>query len=133
MGAEVIMTRSDVGRGHPEYYQDMAERISKETGSFWINQFMNKANPAAHYTTTGPEIYQQMGGQIDAFVCGVGSGGTLSGIGKYLKEKKPDVQVILADPVGSILAPLINEGKSTEPGSWMVEVLLILKRSFKIY
>ncbi len=122
MGAEVVLTRSDVGRGHPEYYQDIAERISAaDPNSFYVNQFGNAANPEAHYRTTGPEIWAQMDGNIDAFVSGVGSGGTIAGVGKFLKEKDPKVAIVLADPKGSILAPLVNEGKTVEPGSWLVE------------
>lgn len=121
LGAEVIETRSDVQKGHPEYYQDVAERISKERGAFYINQFENPANVQAHYETTGPEIWQQMDAKLDAFVCGVGSGGTLTGIGRYLREQKSDVELVLADPEGSILAPLINEGKNVNAGSWRVE------------
>jgi cystathionine beta-synthase len=122
MGAEVRMTRSDVAKGHPDYYQDVAERLSKEMpNSIYVNQFANPANPLAHERTTGPEIWEQMGGRIDAFVAGVGSGGTVSGVGRFLKSKDPKVQIILADPAGSILAPLVNEGRSVEPGSWLVE------------
>lgn len=121
LGAEVIETRSDVQKGHPEYYQDVAKRISKERGAFYINQFENPANVQAHYETTGPEIWQQMDAKLDAFVCGVGSGGTLTGIGRYLREQKNDVELVLADPEGSILAPLINEGKTVNAGSWRVE------------
>ncbi len=122
MGAEVVLTRSDVEKGHPEYYQDIAQALAAKTAnSFYVNQFGNAANPKAHYETTGPEIWAQMEGKIDAFVAGVGSGGTVSGIGKYLKERNPQVQIVLADPVGSILAPLVNEGKKVQPGSWLVE------------
>ena len=122
MGAEVRMTRSDVAKGHPDYYQDVAERLSKEIpNSIYVNQFANPANPIAHERTTGPEIWEQMGGRIHAFVAGVGSGGTVSGVGRFLKSKDPKVQIILADPAGSILAPLVNEGRAVEPGSWLVE------------
>ena len=87
MGAEVILTRSDVAKGHPEYYQDIAARIAAERpGHFYVNQFANQANPRAHEETTGPEIWEQMGGDIDAFVSGVGSGGTVSGVGRFLKS-----------------------------------------------
>jgi len=122
MGAAVIMTRSDVTKGHPEYYQDIAARIASETpNSVYINQFANEANAQAHYTTTGPEIFGQMGGDIDAFVVGVGSGGTLSGTGRLLKERCPDCRIILADPAGSVLWPRVNEGKEVEPGAWLIE------------
>lgn len=124
MGAEVILTRSDVEKGHPEYYQDVAAALAKRTpNSLYVNQFGNPHNPEAHYQFTAPEIFKQMQavGGVDAFVCGVGSGGTLSGVGKYLKEQNPQCQIVLSDPVGSILAPLINEGKNVKPGSWLVE------------
>lgn len=122
MGAEVVMTRSDVTKGHPEYYQDLAESLADTSGGFYVNQFANSANRKAHYTTTGPEIWAQMHGNIDALVCGVGTGGTLSGAGGYLREQNPDMEIILADPSGSILAPLVNSGKPPEEvGSWYVE------------
>lgn len=122
MGAEVVLTRSDVAKGHPEYYQDVAERLTREDPSaFYINQFFNEANPDAHYDTTAPEIWEQMGGDVDAFVAGVGSGGTVTGVGRFLKEKNPDLQMILADPEGSILAPKVNDGIEVEPGAWLVE------------
>lgn len=121
MGAKVIKTRSDVAKGHPEYYQDLCERLANEAGGFYVNQFANPANVHAHFTTTGPEIWEQLDGRVDAFVAGVGSGGTVAGIGTYLKGKNPRVEVILADPVGSILTPLVNEGKRVEAGSWFVE------------
>jgi cystathionine beta-synthase len=122
LGAEVTLTRSDVEKGHPEYYQDVAARIASERpDAFFINQFGNEANPDAHALTTGPEIWEQMNGDVDAVVVGVGSGGTLSGVGRSLRERNPDIEVILADPDGSILAPLVNEGKHVQPGSWLVE------------
>ena len=122
MGAEVILTRSDVAKGHPEYYQDIAERIAREDpDAFFVNQFANPANVQAHYETTAPEIWAQLDGKIDAFVAGVGSGGTVSGVGRYFKERNPACEIVLADPVGSILAPLVNEKKTVAPGSWLVE------------
>ncbi len=121
MGAEVVLTRSDVGKGHPEYYQDLGRRIADERGAYFINQFGNPDNPLAHELTTGPEIVQQMGGQLDAIVLGVGSSGTVSGIGKYLREHAPDVEIVLADPEGSVLADYINKGEMGPSGSWLVE------------
>jgi cystathionine beta-synthase len=122
LGAEVHMTRSDVGKGHPDYYQDFAERLALETpGAFYVNQFANPANPLAHETTTGPEIFQQLGGDVDAVVVGVGSGGTLTGLGRYFSRVSPKTEMILADPVGSVLAPLIKTGKLEPAGSWTVE------------
>ena len=121
MGVDVRITRSDVNKGHPEYYQDVAARVAKETGGFFVNQFSNPANPLAHETTTGPEIWEQMDHKVDAIVVGVGSGGTLSGIGRYFKKVSPQTEMVLADPQGSILAPLVKTGKTIEPGSWTVE------------
>src|SRR3954453_17157572 len=122
LGAEVRMTRSDVGKGHPEYYQDMAEKIAAEIpGAFYVNQFANPANPAAHETTTGPEIWKQLDEDVDAVVVGVGSGGTLTGVGRYFAKVSPKTEMVLADPVGSVLAPLIKTGKMEEAGSWTVE------------
>jgi cystathionine beta-synthase len=122
MGAEVVLTRSDVAKGHPEYYQDVAARMAaSRPNTLYINQFANPANAEAHEATTGPEIWEQMEGKVDAFVAGVGSGGTISGVGRYLRARDPKVEVILADPVGSILTPLVNEGRHVEPGSWLVE------------
>lgn len=121
MGAQVTMTRSDVQKGHPEYYQDMAARLAKEHGYFYVNQFTNQANVDAHYRTTGPELWEQMDGKLDAFVCGVGSGGTLSGVGKFLREKNAKIDLVLADPAGSILEPMVNRGEVVEAGSWLAE------------
>jgi cystathionine beta-synthase len=122
MGAQVVITRSDVGKGHPDYYQDLAEAITQRTpNAFYVNQFANAANPRAHATTTGPEIFRQMEGKIDAIVVGVGSGGTLTGIGRFMQRASPATAMILADPAGSILAPLVETGKMTEAGSWAVE------------
>ena len=121
MGAEVVLTRSDVGRGHPEYYQDLGRTIAEEKGAYFINQFGNADNPLAHEQTTAPEILEQMNGDLDAIVLGVGSSGTVTGISKYLAENAPNVEIILADPVGSILADYINTGEMGEGGSWLVE------------
>ena len=121
MGAEVVLTRSDVGRGHPEYYQDVGQRIADEQGAYFINQFGNPDNPLAHEQSTAPEIVEQMGGDLDAIVLGVGSSGTVAGIGKYLQANAPNVDLIVADPVGSVLTEYINNGVMGEPGSWLVE------------
>jgi cystathionine beta-synthase len=123
MGAEVILTRSDVAKGHPEYYQDLAERIARETpGAYFINQFGNPDNPAAHEFGTGPEILRQMEGQLDAIVFGCGSSGTMTGLSRCFARHSPQTEMVLADPVGSILTQYINEGTlSTKSGSWLVE------------
>ncbi len=122
MGVDVVLTRSDVVRGHPEYYQDLGESIAKEKGAYFINQFGNTDNPLAHEQTTAPEIFEQLEGDVDAIVLGVGSSGTVSGFSKYLKDNSLDTELILADPVGSILAEYVNTGKlSTKTSSWLVE------------
>ena len=123
LGAEIVLTRSDVPEGHPEYYQDLARTIvAKTPGSFLANQFSNPANPMIHRTTTGPEIWDQMDGNIDAMVAGVGSGGTITGLAEFFKEKNPDIQMVVADPEGSIVADAVIKGSfSYEGGSWLVE------------
>lgn len=122
LGATIITTRSDVGKGHPAYYQDLARKIANETtNSFFVNQFDNPANPRAHYETTGPEIFEQTKGRIDTMVCGVGSGGTITGLSRYFAERKPSVEIVLADPVGSVLANYVETGEIGQAGSWLVE------------
>jgi cystathionine beta-synthase len=124
LGAEVRITRSDVTRGHPEYYQDVAARLAQEIpGAFYVNQFGNPANPLAHERTTGPEIWEQMRHDVDAIVVGVGSGGTLTGLGRFFNRVKPrrGIEMVLADPAGSILYEYVREGKFGEAGSWAVE------------
>src|SRR5947209_5528964 len=124
LGAEVVLTRSDVTRGHPEYYQDVAARLAEEvSGGFYVNQFGNHANPLAHERSTGPEIWEQMRHDIDAIVVGVGSGGTLTGLGRFFNRVKPrrGIEMVLADPTGSVLYEYIKSGKMTEAGSWAVE------------
>ena len=121
MGAQVVLTRSDVGKGHPEYYQDMAQRIASETGAFFVNQFGNPANPEAHEKTTGPEIWEQMNHDVDAIVCGVGSGGTLTGLARFFARVSPQTEMVLADPVGSVLCDYIKTGTYGDAGSWVIE------------
>jgi cystathionine beta-synthase len=121
MGAEVVLTRSDVAKGHPEYYQDLGAAIAKRTGGYFINQFGNPDNPKAHELTTGPEIWEQMSQQLDAIVLGVGSSGTIGGLAAFFKKTAPHVELVLADPQGSILAEYIATGKMTQKGSWLVE------------
>jgi cystathionine beta-synthase len=121
MGVDVRLTRSDVGKGHPEYYQDMAQTLAQSTGAFYVNQFENPANPEAHETMTAPEIWAQMEHDVDAVVVGVGSGGTLTGIGRFMRKHSPKTQMVLADPVGSILCHYVETGELIEAGSWTVE------------
>jgi cystathionine beta-synthase len=123
LGAQVRLTRSDVAKGHPEHYQDLAARLAQETpNSFYVNQFANPANPFAHEATTGPEIWAQSGQMLDAVVVGVGSGGTLTGLSRYFARVAPHVEMILADPKGSVLTELVRTGSIQRPaGSWLVE------------
>jgi cystathionine beta-synthase len=116
-----VITRSDVGKGHPAYYSDLARTIAEKDGAFFVNQFENPANPAAHERTTGPEIWQQTGGRMDAMVCGVGSGGTLTGLSRFFARVGPHVEMILADPEGSVLAGYTRTGTIGTAGSWLVE------------
>ena len=123
MGAKVVLTRSDVAKGHPEYYQDLAQSMANEIeGAFFINQFGNPSNPKAHEEITGPEIWEQMGNDLDAIVLGVGSSGTATGLSHFFEKAAPDMELVLADPVGSILAEYINDGVlSDKSASWLVE------------
>ena len=123
LGAEIHLTRSDVGMGHPEYYQDYAARLAREIPDAWFaDQFNNPANPRAHEATTGPELWAQSQHRLDAIVVGVGSGGTISGLSRYFGGVQPDLEFVLADPAGSILADYVHTGVlRTDAGSWAVE------------
>jgi cystathionine beta-synthase len=122
MGAEVHITRSDVGKGHPEYYQDVAARLAKDIpGAFFADQFNNPANPLAHECSTAPEIWGQTEHDLDAIVVGVGSAGTLTGLSRFFKRVQPDLEMVLADPVGSVMAQYSRDGSLPTPGSWAVE------------
>lgn len=122
LGAEIRLTRSDVPPGHPDYYQDMAVRIAQETpGAYHLNQFSNPANPLAHETTTGPEIWQQMEHRVDAVVCGVGSGGTFAGLARFFERVNVELEMVLADPAGSSLYEFVQTGRVVPSGSYAVE------------
>jgi cystathionine beta-synthase len=114
-GAEVVITPTAVAPDSPDSYNGVADRLSREIPGAWRpNQFTNLANPEIHYRTTGPEIWEQTEGKITAFVAGVGTGGTMSGVARYLKERNPDVKIIGADPEGSVLS-------GGAPRPWKVE------------
>ncbi|ALI03850.1 cysteine synthase A [Pseudomonas sp. FW306-02-F02-AA] len=122
MGAEVHITRSDVGKGHPEYYQDVAARLAQEIpDAFFADQFNNPANPLAHECSTAPEIWAQAEHDLDAIVVGVGSAGTLTGLTRFFRRVQPDLEMVLADPVGSVMAEYSRSGTLGTPGSWAVE------------
>ena len=121
-GAEVLLSPTAVAPESPESYYSVAKRIARERpGAFLTDQYHNPTNPEAHYRTTGPELWEQTGGQITHFVAGMGTGGTISGTGRYLKERNPSVQVIGADPVGSILKAYHETGKITEAHTYKIE------------
>lgn len=123
MGAEVILTRSDVDSEHPDHYQTRAATLAADTpGAVHVNQFANPANPRAHEQGTGPEILAQMDGRIDALVCGVGSAGTMTGLSRYFARESPQTAMILADPAGSLLAEFVERGRiESRGGSYVVE------------
>ena len=121
-GAEVVIVPTAVPPDHPEHYCVKAETIARETpGAILANQFHNPANPQAHYETTGPEIWAQTEGTVTHFLAGSGTGGTISGVGRYLKEQNPDVQIVGVDPEGSILKAFFDTGESTGGEPYKVE------------
>lgn len=121
-GADVVITPTNVPADSPESYYETAKRIARETpGSFYVNQYDNPDNIEAHYLSTGAEIWRQTEGRIDVFVAGIGTGGTMSGAGKFLKEKKPEVRNIAVDPVGSIYKGLFETGKVGHSKVYKVE------------
>ncbi|HEY2955064.1 MAG TPA: cystathionine beta-synthase [Candidatus Eisenbacteria bacterium] len=121
-GAEVLLSPTAVAPDSPESYYSVARKVASERpGAFLTNQYHNPANPRAHYETTGPEIWEQTAGKVTHFVCGMGTGGTISGTGRFLKEKKPGVQIIGADPVGSILKHYHETREITEAHTYKIE------------
>jgi cystathionine beta-synthase len=121
-GARVVITPTNVEPDDPRSYYSVSRRIADETpGSFYANQYHNQSNPKAHYKTTGPEIWDQLDGKVDAFVAAAGTGGTVSGVGKYLKEQRSDVRIVAADPVGSVYYDYFNTGRLPPAHSYKVE------------
>lgn len=122
LGAQVIVTPTDVPPDSPESYYSVARRIAVETRNAWYpDQYNNPKNIEAHYLTTGPEIWEQTGGRIDYLVAGIGTGGTLSGAGKYLKERRPDIKVVAIDPEGSVFYEYFKTGRLPRPHVYQVE------------
>lgn len=120
LGAETVVMPSGLSRSDPEHFMNKAITLAEQKGAWLADQFFNGSNVEAHYKSTGPEIWRQTEGEVDVLVAGVGTGGTLSGAGKYLKEMKSSVKVVLADPEGSMLKDLV-EGKETSSSSYLVE------------
>lgn len=121
-GAEVVVTPTDVPADSPESYYSVARRIASEIpDAYYPDQYNNPKNIEAHYRTTGPEIWEQTGGEIDIFMTGIGTGGTLSGTGRFLKEKNPDIKIIAVDPEGSVFYDYFRKGKPGEPHVYKVE------------
>lgn len=122
LGARVVVTPTAVPPDHPESYYKVAERIHRETpNSVLPNQYANQVNPLAHYETTGPEIWRDTDGKVTHFVCGMGTGGTISGVGKFLKEKNPAIRVIGVDPLGSILKDYFYKKEMIKPHTYKIE------------
>ncbi len=121
-GARVVVCPTAVEPDDPRSYYSVAERLAKETpNSFYTRQYHNEDNPGGHYRSTGPELWEQCGGEIDVFVAGLGTGGTITGTGRYLKEKKPDVMLVGVDPVGSLYYDFVKSGRVTKPFTYKVE------------
>ncbi len=121
-GAEVIVTPTNVPADSPDSYYETAKRIARETpNSFYVNQYHSQDNVEAHYLSTGPELWRQTGGKIDFLVAGLGTGGTMSGTGKFLKEKNPGIRNIGVDPEGSVYLSYFKTGKLSEPHTYKVE------------
>lgn len=120
LGARVVMTPNSPPH-HPNNFQNVARRLAQENGWFLTDQFANPANVRIHETTTGPEILEQTGGKVGAFVAGVGTGGTITGVGRFLKRHLPLVRIVLADPVGSRLAHFVAPDQPDFDGSYQVE------------
>jgi cystathionine beta-synthase len=121
-GSDVIVVSNAVGKDHPEYYVTVAKKISEKTpNSIFMYQYSNPANWEIHYKTTGPEIWEQTEGKVTHFVAGMGTGGTISGVGRYLKEKDKNIRVIGADPYGSIFKTYMDDGKLTDGDPYLVE------------
>src|SRR5512143_1461253 len=121
-GAQVVVTPTNVPADSPESYYSVAKRIAAETpNSFYLNQYHNPDNVEAHYRLTAPEIWEQTGGRLDAFVAGLGTGGTMSGCGRYFKEKDARIRNVGVDPVGSVYHSMFKTGKLSQPSVYKVE------------
>lgn len=120
-GAEVILTPKGLPPSDERSCYKVAHKIARERGAFYVNQYFNELNPEAHYKSTGPEIWEETEGKVDTVICGIGTGGTISGVGKYLKEKRPALKVIGIEPVGSVFKAYLEEGVLTEASDFDIE------------
>ncbi len=123
LGVDVHMVDSTLPPEHPESYNNITPKLAKEIDCYFPDQHNNRENNESHYNTTGPEIWEQMEGKIDYFVAGIGTGGTICGVAKYLKEKDPNIKVIAIDPVGSIFYDYFHYEKMVKPGPYLIEGL----------
>ena len=123
-GARVVTAPADAPLDSPDHWLNMARRIADETeGAIFVDQFFNQANPEAHYRTTGPEIWEQTDGRVSAFVAGAATGGTITGCARYLKEQDPNIEVIMADPAGSIYKTYHETGEIIDPAPYFLEAV----------
>ena len=120
-GAEVVLTPKGLPPQDERSCYKVAHKIAREKGAFYVNQYFNQLNPEAHYKSTGPEIWRDTHGKVDTFICGIGTGGTITGVGKYLKEKNVGVKVIGVEPVGSVFKAYIEKGVLTEASEFDIE------------
>jgi cystathionine beta-synthase len=120
-GAEVRITRSEISADHPEFYQNAARNFAIRTGTLYLDQFSNPENARAHEENTGPEIWDQMEHRLDAIVCGIGSGGTLTGLSRYFRRHAPEMQIIVGDPAGSAFSDYLTLGRPVRSRSYLLE------------
>jgi len=120
-GAQVVLTPKGLPPSDERSCYKVAHKIAREKGAFYVNQYFNELNPEAHYKSTGPEIWNDTEGKVDTVICGIGTGGTISGVGKYLKEKLPEVKIVGIEPVGSVFKAYLEEGVLTEASDFDIE------------
>jgi cystathionine beta-synthase len=120
-GADIVLTPKGLPPQDERSCYKVAQKIAREKGAFYVNQYFNQLNPEAHYKSTGPEIWRDTEGKVDAVLCGIGTGGTITGVGRYLKEKKKSVKIIGVEPVGSVFKTYLEKGKLTEAADFDIE------------